>query len=176
MTTFIHNVADELLRRFGWEGLKDVTLVFPMHRAGVVMRSELQRRMATGHASAVWAPQIMALGDLFDSLCPLGKEDELFTVCRLHRIYSECLEGEPMDIDRFYGWGRQLLSDFTNIDQGISEAEIDSFFRNSLALSDLDRYKLDEEVRHRLVDLLYKGDARRQEAIAESVQAHFAAL
>ena len=149
MTTFIHNVADELLRRFGWEGLKDVTLVFPMHRAGVVMRSELQRRMATGHASAVWAPQIMALGDLFDSLCPLGKEDELFTVCRLHRIYSECLEGEPMDIDRFYGWG---------------------------ALSDLDRYKLDEEVRHRLVDLLYKGDARRQEAIAESVQAHFAAL
>ena len=176
MTTFIHNVADELLRRFGWEGLKHVTLVFPMHRAGVVMRSELQRRMATEHASAVWAPQIMALGDLFDSLCPLGKEDELFTVCRLHRIYSECLEGEPMDIDRFYGWGRQLLSDFTNIDQGISEAEIDSFFRNSLALSDLDRYKLDEEVRHRLVDLLYKGDARRQEAIAESVQAHFAAL
>ncbi len=176
MTTFIHNVADELLRRFGWEGLKHVTLVFPMHRAGVVMRSELQRRMAAEHASAVWAPQIMALGDLFDSLCPLGKEDELFTVCRLHRIYSECLEGEPMDIDRFYGWGRQLLSDFTNIDQGISEAEIDSFFRNSLALSDLDRYKLDEEVRHRLVDLLYKGDARRQEAIAESVQAHFAAL
>ncbi len=176
MTTFIHNVADELLRRFGWEGLKDVTLVFPMHRAGVVMRSELQRRMATEHPSAVWAPRIMALGDLFDSLCPLGKEDELFTVCRLHRIYTECLEGEPMDIDRFYGWGRQLLSDFTNIDQGISEAEIDSFFRNSLALSDLDRYKLDEEVRHRLVDLLYKGDARRQEAIAESVQAHFAAL
>ena len=176
MTTFIHNVADELLRRFGWEGLKDVTLVFPMHRAGVVMRSELQRRMAAEHPSAVWAPRIMALGDLFDSLCPLGKEDELFTVCRLHRIYSECLEGEPMDIDRFYGWGRQLLSDFTNIDQGISEAEIDSFFRNSLALSDLDRYKLDEEVRHRLVDLLYKGDARRQEAIAESVQAHFAAL
>ena len=176
MTTFIRNVADELLRRFGWEGLKHVTLVFPMHRAGVVMRSELQRRMATEHPSAVWAPQIMALGDLFDSLCPLGKEDELFTVCRLHRIYSECLEGEPMDIDRFYGWGRQLLSDFTNIDQGISEAEIDSFFRNSLALSDLDRYKLDEEVRHRLVDLLYKGDARRQEAIAESVQAHFAAL
>ena len=176
MTTFIHNVADELLRRFGWEGLKHVTLVFPMHRAGVVMRSELQRRMAAEHPSAVWAPQIMALGDLFDSLCPLGKEDELFTVCRLHRIYSECLEGEPMDIDRFYGWGRQLLSDFTNIDQGISEAEIDSFFRNSLALSDLDRYKLDEEVRHRLVDLLYKGDARRQEAIAESVQAHFAAL
>ena len=162
MTTFIHNVADELLRRFGWEGLKDVTLVFPMHRAGVVMRSELQRRMAAEHPSAVWAPRIMALGDLFDSLCPLGKEDELFTVCRLHRIYSECLEGEPMDIDRFYGWGRQLLSDFTNIDQGISEAEIDSFFRNSLALSDLDRYKLDEEVRHRLVDLLYKGDARRQ--------------
>ena len=176
MKPFIHIVADELLRRYGWDGLKDITLVFPMHRAGVVMRSELQRRMATEHASALWAPQIMALGDLFDSLCPLGKEDELFTVCRLHRIYSECLGGEAMDIDRFYGWGRQLLADFTNIDQGISESEIDSFFRNSLALSDLDRYHLDDEVRLRLIDLLYKGEARRQEAIAESVQAHFAAL
>lgn len=98
MTTFIHNVADELLRRFGWEGLKDVTLVFPMHRAGVVMRSELQRRMAAEHASAVWAPQIMALGDLFDSLCPLGKEDELFTVCRLHRIYSQAIKHQTSDI------------------------------------------------------------------------------
>jgi len=185
--TFLQQVCDELIRRFGWERLKDVTLVFPMHRAGVVMRSELQRRMAMEHPAALWAPEIISLGDLFDSLCPLGKEDELFTVCRLHRIYTECLKdvpevqqgtygGVPMDIDRFYGWGRQLLSDFTNIDQGISEAEIESFFRNALTLSDLDTYKLDDEVRLRLEDLLYKGEARRQSYIAQSVQAHFAAL
>lgn len=175
--TFIQQVCDELIRRFGWSGLKDVALVFPMHRAGVVMRSEFQRRMATDHPEALWAPDMLALGDLFDSLCPLGKEDELFTVCRLHRIYSECVpENVKMDIDRFYGWGRQLLSDFTNIDQGISETEIDSFFRNALSLADLDTYKLDDEVRRRLEDLLYKGEARRQSLIAQSVQAHFAAL
>lgn len=156
--------------------MKDVTLVFPMHRAGVVMRSELQRRMAAEHPAAVWSPEMMALGDLFDSLCPLGKEDELFTVCRLHRIYTECLHEDPMEIDRFYGWGRQLLSDFTNIDQGISEAEIEAFFRNAITLSDLDTYKLDDEVRRRLEDLLYKGQARSQSLIADSVQAHFAAL
>lgn len=180
MVSFLQQVSDELLRRFGWEGLKDVTLVFPMHRAGVVMRSELQRRMAAEHAKALWAPEMLALGDLFDMLCPLGKEDELFTVCRLHRIYSsqisEVRYQQPMDIDRFYGWGRQLLSDFTNIDQSVSEADIDSFFRNALSLSDLDTYKLDEDVRRRLEDLLYKGEARSQALIAESVQAHFAAL
>ncbi len=176
MTTFLNSVLDELLRRFGWEGLRDVTLVFPMHRAGVVMRSELQRRMAAGHPSALWAPQMLALGDLFDSLCPLGKEDELFTVCRLHRIYSECVPEDTLEIDRFYGWGRQLLADFTNIDQGIHETETDAFFRNALSLADLDTYKLDEDVRHRLEDLLYKGEARSQSLIAQSVQAHFAAL
>ena len=176
MATFLHSVVDELLRRFGWVGLRDVTLVFPMHRAGVVMRSELQQRMAAEHPAAMWASEIVSLGDLFDSLCPLGKEDELFTVCRLHRIYTECLKDDPMEIDRFYGWGRQLLSDFTNIDQGISEAELESFFRNALTLADLDTYKLDDEVRHRLEDLLYKGEARKQALIADSVQAHFAAL
>lgn len=179
--SFLQEVCDELISRFGWKGLKDVTLVFPMHRAGVVMRSVLQARMADEHQSAMWAPEMIALGDLFDSLCPLGKEDELFTVCRLHRIYNECLQASgseslAMDIDRFYGWGRQLLSDFTNIDQGIKESEIESFFRNALTLSDLDTYKLDDEVRERLQDLLYKGEARRQAMIAESVQAHFAAL
>ena len=180
MKPFLQEVVDDLLRRFGWEGLKDVTLVFPMHRAGVVMRSELQRRMAAEHPKALWAPEMLALGDLFDSLCPLGKEDELFTVCRLHRIYSSQLSAvngqQPMDIDRFYGWGRQLLSDFTNIDQSIRPSEIDAFFRNALSLSDLDTYHLDEDVRRRLEDLLYKGEARRQSLIAESVQAHFTAL
>ena len=169
-------MTDELLRRFGWEGLKDVTLVFPMHRAGVVMRSELQRRMEAEHPSALWAPEMLALSDLFDSLCPLGKEDELFTVCRLHRIYTECLQGTPMEIDRFYSWGRQLLSDFTNIDQSISPEELSSFFRNALSLADLDTYKLDEEVRRRLEDLLYRGEARTQSLITDSVRAHFAAL
>lgn len=174
--TFLQQVTDELLRRFGWEGLKDVTLVFPMHRAGVVMRSELQARMRAEKQTTVWAPEMIALGDLFDSLCPLGKEDELFTVCRLHRIYTTCVQSHPMEIDRFYGWGRQLLSDFTNIDQGISSDEIDSFFRNALSLSRLDTMKLDPEVRQRLEDLLYKGQAREQSLIAQSVREHFAAM
>lgn len=176
MNSFLHNVTDELIRRFGWDGLKDVALVFPMHRAGVVMRSELQKRMEEEHLHSLWAPEMLALGDLFDKLCPLGKEDELFTVCRLYRIYQECLQDTPMDIDLFYGWGRQLLSDFTNIDQGISEKEVPAFFRNALSLSDLDTYKLDNEVRKRLEDLLYKGEAREESYIAESVRAHFAAL
>ena len=72
MNSFLHNVTDELIQRFGWKGLKDVTLVFPMHRAGVVMRSELQKRMADEKISALWAPEMLALEDLFDRLCPLG--------------------------------------------------------------------------------------------------------
>ena len=182
--TFLQSVTDQIIDRFKWSGLKDVTIVFPMHRAGLIMRSVLQQRMLADRQSAAWAPEMVILSELFDSLCPLGAEDELFTICRLYRIYNECVSmphgdipaQKPMEIDRFYSWGRQLLSDFTNIDQGISKTEIDSFFRNALSLSDLDTYKLDDDVRQRLEDLLYKGEAREQSLIAKSVQEHFAAL
>ena len=84
--TFLQSVTDQIIDRFKWSGLKDVTIVFPMHRAGLIMRSVIQQRMLADRQIAAWAPEMVTLSELFDSICPLGAEDELFTICRLYRI------------------------------------------------------------------------------------------
>lgn len=173
--TFLHQVADVLIERFGWTGIQDLTLVFPMQRAAVMMSNTLQQRMQQSGTQALWAPRMMTLNELFDSACPLANEDELFTVCRLYRIYSRCLPEQRMSLDHFYAWGRQLLSDFTNIDQSIDSSELPKFFDSALSLQRLEEYILDPDVRHRLEDLLYKGYAK-PDAVRESIQAHFLAL
>lgn len=173
--TFLEQVAHELLQRFGWQGLQDVALVFPMHRAGIMMREELRRQMVADGQTACWAPEMFTLSDLFDSLCPLGKEEELFSVVRLYRLYRQHVPDAQMEIDHFYGWGRQLLADFTNICEGLRDEDIPAFFRNALSLNKLDAYQLDEEVHQRLLDLLYKGHAKTPSEI-HSVQRHFEQL
>ena len=173
--SFLQQVADELLRRFGWDGLQNVTLVFPMHRAGVMMREVLRRQMVADAQTACWAPDTVTLSDLFDQLCPLGKEEELFTVVRLFRLYRKHVPDATMEIDHFYGWGRQLLADFTNIDEALRNEEVPTFFRNALSLTQLDAYQLDEEVHQRLLDLLYNG-REKTPADVHSVQQHFEQL
>ena len=36
--TFLQQVTDQLLSQFSWKGLKDITIVFPMHRAGLFIK------------------------------------------------------------------------------------------------------------------------------------------
>ena len=36
--TFLQQVTDQLLDQFGWNGLKNITIVFPMHRAGLFIK------------------------------------------------------------------------------------------------------------------------------------------
>lgn len=173
--TFLQQVSQELLRRFGWQGLQDAALVFPMHRAGVMMREVLRRQMEADGQQAIWSPEMLTLSELFDTLCPLGKEEELFSVVRLYRLYRKHVPGASMEIDHFYSWGRQLLADFTNIDEGLAEKDVPSFFRNALSLTKVDAFDLDDEVHQRLLDLLYKGREKTPSDI-RTVQKHFEEL
>ena len=173
--TFLHQVSQELLHRFGWQGLQDVTLVFPMHRAGVVMREVLRQQMVAEGQQAIWSPEMLTLGELFDNLCPLGKEDELFSVVRLYRLYRKHVPDPKMEIDHFYSWGKQLLADFTNIDQGLPQKDVPTFFKNALSLTKVDAFELDEEVHQRLLDLLYKGPMKTPADI-RTIQQHFEEL
>lgn len=139
------------------------------------MREVLRQQMVKDGQTAVWAPEMLTLSDLFDSLCPLGKEEELYSVVRLYRLYRKHVSDAMMEIDHFYGWGRQLLADFTNIDEGLTEKDIPAFFRNALSLTRLDEYQLDEEVHQRLLDLLYKGPVKTPSDI-RTIRQHFEQL
>ncbi len=155
--SFLESTAASLVAKHGWQDMRSLTLVFPSHRAGLVLKDELKRMQCREGLPAVFLPEITTLTELFDSLSPLRAEEELDLVCRLCRIYRE-LTGETLTLDLFYGWGRQLIADFNNIDKSVPADGLRLFFENTIEAKQLESVELDDEVRQRLEDLLHKAD------------------
>lgn len=159
MKTFLRQTAESILDKIEWTQLNRTTLVLPSHRAGLVLKDEILRLQQERHAQAVWAPQVQTLTRLQDTLSPLYAEDELFTIVRLYKLYrafsiQHSAPGELMPLDMFYGWGRQMLADFTNIDASMPADEVPNFFANTIAAHELEQWQLDEEVVERLRQLV----------------------
>ena len=122
MKPFLSELAQYLIDK-GWNQIKNYTLVFPMQRASVYMRmyfSEALQRDGVQHP--VVLPRMLTIDQLIEDLSSLTPHDELRAVCRLHRIYCK-YTGSTMPLDAFYGWGRQLLQDFSNIESTLADPE-----------------------------------------------------
>ena len=158
METFLQQVARSIIDRMDWKQLSRTTLVLPSHRAGLVLKNELLCLQKERHAQAVWAPTVQTLTQLQDSLSPLYPEDELYTIVRLYKLYLSTfnfpLSTDPMSLDLFYGWGRQMLSDFTNVDASMPAEQVPNFFENTIAAHELSQWNLDPEVEERLRALI----------------------
>lgn len=179
MNSFLKDTAKSVLEHVGWEQLRQTTLVLPSRRAGLVLKDELlQLQQATG-CKAVYAPQVQTLNQFIDSLSPLYAEDELTTIARLYRLYLSTLHTQrstdPMPLDLFYGWGRQMLADFTNIDASMPADEVPSFFSNAISAHELGEWQLDEETENRL-RLLLQPTAGIVTAEERSIRAQYEAL
>ena len=174
MNSFLQQTAQDIVNHYTWDGLRDVTLVFPSRRAGLVLKNELKQLQRAQHPAPVFLPTITTLSELFDALSPLQQEDELRIICRLFRIYKE-VTGEQITLDLFYGWGRQIISDFNNIDKAVPQNEVKAFFENTIAARELEQVKLDEETATRLKDLLRQSGASK-EYNEESIQSKYDAL
>ncbi|MCR5049725.1 MAG: PD-(D/E)XK nuclease family protein [Paludibacteraceae bacterium] len=184
MNSFLQQTAKSILAHSGWKQLRQMTLVLPSRRAGLVLKDELLRLQKEAGEKAVYAPQVQTLDQLIDSLSPLYAEDELNTIARLYRFYrksqlsnSQCpvTEDEIMPLDLFYGWGRQMLADFTNIDASMSAEQVPSFFSNAISAHDLGQWQLDEETENRL-RLLLQPTAGLLTAEDKSIRAQYDAL
>ena len=164
MDSFLRHTADSIRQQLGWEALRTTTLVLPTRRAGLVLKNELMQLQQQSGRKAVFAPQVLTLTELFDRLSPLYKEDELYTIARLYRLYlkspivnlqsSIAAENDPMPLDLFYGWGQQMIADFTNIDASMPAEQVPNFFENTIAAHELSQWQLDEEVENRLRALI----------------------
>ena len=173
MKGFLQHTAASVVARFGWNRLQSLTLVFPTHRAGLVLKNELKDLQKQAHHAPVFLPEITTLSELFDTLSPLYQEDELLLVFRLYRLYKE-ITHESLTPDLFYGWGRQLLADFNNIDKSIgSPEEVQRFFANAVEAKQLEELDIDDEVRSRLEDLWQHGERPYDE---ESIRRKFTLL
>ena len=157
MSSFLQQTARSIVKTMDWKQLNRTTFVLPSHRAGLVLKNELLRLQKEQKAQAVWAPSVQTLTQLQDALSPLYAEDEFFTIVRLYRKYSAVsrqASEEPMSLDLFYGWGRQMLADFTNIDASMPAEQVPNFFENTIASHELEEWQLDKETEKRLKSLL----------------------
>lgn len=175
MKSFLRHTAESILAQMDWQQLSSTTLVLPSHRAGLVLKDELLRLQQERHAQAAWAPSVQTLTQLQDALSPLYAEDELFTIVRLYKLYRLSVLGqssEPMPLDLFYNWGRQLLADFTNIDVSMPAEEVPNFFANTIAAHELSEWHLDPDTVERLRQLV-NVHAKSSEG---SVKSHYEQL
>ena len=160
MKSFLRQTAEAIVEKIAWRELSKTTLVLPSHRAGLVLKNELLQLQKERGEQAVWAPTVRTLQQLQNDLSPLYEEDELLTIVRLYKKYrtlNRPQTEEPMPLDMFYSFGRQMLADFTNVDASMPEEQVANFFDNTVAAHELSQLDLDEEVMMRLRALV-SGD------------------
>lgn len=179
--SFLEQVARSILDKIGWQQLHNTTFVLPSHRAGLVLKDAILRWQKERHAQAVWAPQVQTLTQLQDYLSPLYAEDEFFTIVRLYNLYKSQITNHQSQIslDLFYGWGRQMVADFTNVDASMPAEEVPNFFDNTIAAHTLEQWELDEETEERLRALMNGLTSERINELTserESVKEQYNAL
>lgn len=133
MKTFLRLVAENLTERWGAD-LSRVTVVFPGKRAGLFLSQEI----STISPFPVWAPKYVSIDDLFMRLSGKTVADPITAVTTLYRLYQELVPEERRgeeSIDRFWGWGEILLSDFEDIDKHLADA--DKLFLNAKDFNEL---------------------------------------
>lgn len=126
---FLGRVAQDILSRHG-DDLSELTLVFPNKRASLFINEQF----AQLSGKPVWSPSYTTISNLFRSRSALTVADEVKLNCDLYRSYVACT-GSTETLDKFYGWGGVLLSDFDDIDKCMAPAQ--GVFSN---LSDLHSY------------------------------------
>ena len=117
MKSFLENVAEDLLSRYG-TNLSRVAVVFPNKRASLFL-NEYLARLAD---KPIWSPAYITISDLFRSHSNLHVADPILLVCELHKVFTACT-GIDETLDHFYGWGQLLLSDFDDLDKNMAPAD-----------------------------------------------------
>lgn len=160
MNAFLADVTRHLIQAKGLTELADTTIVVPSRRAMLFVKECFRKYMReNGLQGPIQLPQLTSLSQLFDDLSPRYKADEIQLVCTLYRVYNEVLSPltahrSPLSLADFYGWGRQLVQDFSNIDKTYPLVTPQSFLSNTASARKLEHLDIDKEVRERLLQLI----------------------
>ena len=141
MNSFLEYVAEDILKKYG-TNLSRVAVVFPNKRASLFLNEHLARQAQ----QPIWSPSYITISDLFRQQSDAHVADPIQSVCLLHQSFCE-VTGSDETLDKFYGWGQLMLSDFDDIDKNMADA--DHVLAN---LRDI----------HELDDLSYLTDEQRQ--------------
>lgn len=139
MKDFLAYVAEDIISKYG-TNLSHVAVVFPNKRASLFLNEYLARLAG----QPLWSPAYITISELFRQQSTLQVADPIKLVCDLHKSF--CLKtGSSETLDKFYGWGQLLLTDFDDIDKNMADA--DRIFANLRDIHELDdiSYLTDEQ-------------------------------
>lgn len=139
MKDFLAYVAEDILRKYG-TNLSRVAVVFPNKRASLFLNDHLARIAQR----PIWSPAYITISELFRQQSPLQIADPIKLISDLHKSFCLCT-GSDESLDKFYGWGQLLLTDFDDIDKNLADA--DRVFANLRDIHELDdiSYLTDEQ-------------------------------
>ena len=146
MNTYIHLLAEDLLRRFGTD-MSRVAVVFPNKRASLFLNQELALLAHQKYnGSPLWSPSYITISDLFRHHSTLTVADDILLVCRLYNIFSSNTAFGSETLDHFFSWGTLLLADFDDLDKNMADAsKVFSIVSDLHALDNAD-YLSEEQV------------------------------
>lgn len=135
---FLYYVAQDMIEKYGTQ-MKDITVVFPNKRASLFLNEQLARLAG----KPLWSPKYVTISDLFRQHSPLMVADPILLVCKLYQVYTGIV-GTGESLDKFYGWGQLMISDFDDIDKNMADA--DKVFANLKDIHEFDDISyLDDE-------------------------------
>ena len=141
MKSFLEYVAEDIISKYGID-LSHTVVVFPNKRASLFLNEHLARQAR----HPIWSPVYITISELFRRLTTLQTADPIKLVCDLHKSF--CLKtGSSETLDKFYGWGQLLISDFDDMDKNMADAD-----RVLANLRDI----------HELDDISYLTDEQRE--------------
>lgn len=170
---FLKYITTDLYNKYG-DRLQDITIVLPTRRASLFIRNYLAELMDN---TPICAPECITISDLFESLCHLQQADEIKATCLLYDIYRRKLNGamgneKMLTLDCFYGWGRQLIADFNNVDKNYRDSSGENIFRSSAEARNFDKEMIDSDVEERILRLI-KGNNAPTKAEQDSFRQNF---
>ena len=142
MKSFLEYVAEDIISKYG-TNLSRTAVVFPNKRASLFLNEHLAR---LSQEKPLWSPAYITISELFRQQSSLHVADPIKLVCDLYQSFRQ-FTGSEETLDKFFGWGQLLISDFDDIDKNMADA--DHVFAN---LRDI----------HELDDLSYLTDEQRE--------------
>lgn len=130
MRSFLSEVVSSLYDRMG-DDISSLNIVLPSRRAGLFLSDSLSE---IAHRP-LWQPRFVSVGEIMEEVAGVRCCDNIKLVTELYKIYSR-YHGDSFD--SFYFWGEMLLSDFSQIDKYLIDA--DMLFANISDLREMESH------------------------------------
>lgn len=111
MKHFLYRVAETFFQYHSHD-INRFTFVFPNRRAGLFF----QQYLAKVADKAFFSPEIITIGQLFESASGTRKADQLYQLFTLYELFQK--KGNSLEsFDSFAFWGDIILNDFNEVDK-----------------------------------------------------------